>query len=150
MKKVLIVIIMLILLTGCELKTEKETNKKEELPIPEVKNYTKDIVLSSNSETKYKWEYEIELIDSEEDPKTYIELKKEHGRRCTEEKETNCPEVDIFNLKGLKQGKLKITFKYTYTSKKKKHVTKTAIYYIEIDKELNVLETSHEGDYFRK
>ena len=150
MKKILIVITMLIILTGCDLKVEKETNKQEEIPTPEVKNYTTDIVLTSNSETKYTWEYEIELIDSEEDYKNYIEITKEHGNRCIAEQTTPCPEVDIFTLKGLKQGNLKITFKYTYTSKKKKHVTKTAIYYIEIDKELNVLETSHEGDYFRK
>ena len=146
MKKILIVLISIILLTGCTIKKEE---KKEETT-PEIKNFTKDIELSSNSETNYTWEYSLEVIDSEEDPSNYISINKEHKIKCTEEITTNCPEVDSFTLKGLKQGKLKITFKYTYNSKKKKHSTKTAIYNIEIDEELNVLEISHEGDYFNK
>ena len=146
MKKIIIVLISIILLTGCTIKKEE---KKEETT-PEIKNFTKDIELSSNSETNYTWEYSLEVIDSEEDPSNYISINKEHKIKCTEEITTNCPEVDSFNLKGLKQGKVKITFKYTYNSKKKKHSTKTAIYNIEIDEQLNVLEISHEGDYFNK
>ena len=148
MKKILIILISIILLTGCTLNKKEET--KEENKVPEIKNFTKDIELSSNSETKYVWEYEMEVIDSEEDPTEYLSLTKEHKIKCENVTDSNCPEVDIFNLRGLKTGNIKVTFKYTYTSKKKKHTTKTAIYYIEVDKDLNVLETRHEGDYFNK
>ena len=146
MKKILIVLISIILLTGCTIKKEE---KKEETT-PEIKNFTKDIELSSNSETNYTWEYSLEVIDSEEDPTEYLSLTKEHKIKCANVTDSNCPEVDIFNLRGLKTGNIKVTFKYTYNSKKKKHSTKTAIYNIEIDEELNVLEISHEGDYFNK
>lgn len=128
MKKYIIVFILIcmITLTGCN---KKELSKK----------YT--IILNGNPSTGYNWTYEI-------DNKDIVKIDESTESSC-ENGMSGCPSNFIYTTTGLKEGKVTITFTYKRSWEETEYDL-NAIYELEVDKDLNIVELNHTGSYFEK
>ena len=146
-----IILFVTLIITICLFTTScKKEDKKDE--VKELKNVPKEIDLKANQSSGYTWTYELSNVEenAELKPEDIVEVSDKYIEKCPEEKQTDCPGIDTFTIKGLKPGQVKIEFKYQFITKKKTKTAKTAIYIIEVDDKLNVLEKSHEGNYFEE
>lgn len=116
MKKIVVLLVICLLLVGCAEKN---------------KNYT--LKLDGNYSTGYTWEYVIETEGIVEVVKDTYE---------TEETDlVGAPGTQIYEFKGLKEGKTKITFTYAKSFEENSEV-ETKVITLEVDKNLNVKETN--------
>lgn len=126
MKKILISIFLLVLLTGCSSKKEGKILKIE---------------LYENSSTGYNWTKEINKPD-------IIEIKESSDYSNCPDDVVGCGGKRIYEIKGLKEGKVILTLNYSFLGRMENDV-ETAVYEITVDKNLNITET-HSGNYFSK
>lgn len=111
---------IVLILTGC---------KKKEL----------EITLIGNSSTGYSWNYEV-------DKEGIVEINHHLDASGCEDK-TGCDEKNIYTIKGLKPGKVTVTFNYDFIVPEESYQGKEAVYEIVVDEKLKLKET-HSGSYF--
>ncbi len=123
--KIILLIITIILITGCS-----SNNKEGESLL---------IELSSNPSTGYTWTYDISNND-------IISIEEDYDDSNCEENTVGCGGYNVYNIKALKKGETTITFTYSFPNKVNSE-EKKAVYVITIDKDLKI-EEYHEGSYF--
>ena len=123
--KIILLIITIILITGCG-----SNNKEGESLL---------IELSSNPSTGYTWTYDISNND-------IISIEEDYDDSNCEENAVGCGGYNVYNIKALKKGETTITFTYSFPNKVNSE-EKKAVYVITIDKDLKI-EEYHEGSYF--
>ena len=101
---------------------------------------TFEISLDENASTGYQWKKKIKkngIVD--------LTFKSDYSN-C-EKNVDGCSGKRIYTLKALKSGTVRLTLTYSFINDNTNKTTKTAIYEIKVDDDLNISET-HSGSYF--
>lgn len=122
-KKVLLMFIILVAITGCNLKKSDKTLK---------------LTIEQGSAISLQYDISDSSIIS-------IKEKKELVGAC--EGVEGCDFHYIYTIKGLKEGQVTLTFNKEYSNKK--HSSEQIIYEIKVDKDLNITEEHRSISDFR-
>ena len=125
MKKILLVILLLVCIVGCNKKTTYE------------KQF--EFSLMSNESTGYSWDYTLSKNEIVKIYKTYDDS------GCGDR--DGCTGHDIYTVKALEPGTVKLSMKYCSVSND--NLCEYDVYYeIIVDKQLNITE-KHYGSYYK-
>ena len=97
------------------------------------------ISLYSNGSTGYKWTYQVDKND-------IIDISMKYDDSGCPPKTAGCGGHEIYTIKGIKPGKVTLSFDYSFITPDK-YPSKTAIYEITVNNDLSIKET-HYGTYF--
>ncbi len=120
--KVVVILLCLIIVTGCEKKSDKENNLEQELRF------------KSHPEEKYNWYWKYEK-GADEEVVTFVDSSFEEFEKPDNEGYTG---EQIYSVKGAKEGKTTIIYYTVELDKNNSHPSQTVKYEYVVDKDLNV------------
>lgn len=135
-KKIIIILIILVVLIAIGFMFFKGNNKGSS----KTEGSTFTFSLDSNSSTGYSWK---EKVSTE----GIIDVSHEYDNSGCPPDAVGCGGKNVYTVKALKPGRVKLTMTYSFGDGINKKTEKTAIYRITVTDDLKISET-HSGSYF--